>query len=249
MTTTRPDQRTGAFRLFLLASCLVHGTAGLVTWWLSPRLAQHLPASPGMIMVDLAAPAPAKGVNAAPATAASVPPAKTAIKPIAAAASPQPSAPAEAVRTITRPAEQPALTPGVPMSGAQNRGGAVAPQQVGGTGTAEHTSPNAVHTAGAEKSTPREISFGSANGPTFRKQVQPVFPSLARRRGKEGVVLLRLAINESGHLTQVELLEDPGYGFAEAAIEAVRNSSFSPAHHNGRPVAVRAILPIRFTLR
>jgi protein TonB len=93
------------------------------------------------------------------------------------------------------------------------------------------------------------MTFGSAGGPAFRKQAQPVYPSLARRRSKEGVVLLRLSINENGNLTHIELIEDPGHGFAEAAIEAVRSSSFSPAHYNGKPVAIQATLPIRFTLR
>jgi protein TonB len=104
-------------------------------------------------------------------------------------------------------------------------------------------------TTGNGRIAPQEITFGSANGPAFRKQVQPVYPSLARRRGKEGVVLLRISISETGQLTRLEVLEDPGYGFAEAAQEAVRGSSFTPAHHNGKPVAVLATLPIRFNLR
>ncbi len=93
------------------------------------------------------------------------------------------------------------------------------------------------------------MAFGSASGPAFRRQAVPVYPALAKRRNKEGVVLLRLSISETGQLTRLEVLEDPGYGFSEAAQEAVRNSSFTPARHNGKPVAVRAVLPIRFALR
>ena len=92
------------------------------------------------------------------------------------------------------------------------------------------------------------MEFGGVNAPSFKKQSLPVYPSLARRRNKEGVALLRLSINAAGQLTHVEILDDPGFGFAEAAVEAVRNSSFNPARHNGKPVAVRAILPIRFVL-
>jgi len=79
--------------------------------------------------------------------------------------------------------------------------------------------------------------------------VLPIYPSLAKRRGQEGVVLLRLSISATGHVTRLELLEDPGFGFAEAAQTAIRNSSFTPALHNGKPIAVRAVLPVRFTLR
>lgn len=93
------------------------------------------------------------------------------------------------------------------------------------------------------------MAFGSASGPAFRRQTTPAYPALAKRRNKEGVVLLRLSISETGQMTRLEVLEDPGYGFAEAAQEAIRSSSFTPAHHNGKPVAVRAILPIRFNLR
>ncbi len=94
-----------------------------------------------------------------------------------------------------------------------------------------------------------DVSFGGINGPSFNKQVQPVYPALAKRRGREGVVKLRLSITETGHLTSAELLEDPGFGFGAAALDAVRRSSFNPARHNGRPVAVKAVLPVRFALQ
>lgn len=61
-------------------------------------------------------------------------------------------------------------------------------------------------------------------------------------------MLLRLSISEDGQLSKAEVIEDPGYGFAEAALEAVQKSSFIPARQNGKAVAVRAILPIRFIL-
>lgn len=96
---------------------------------------------------------------------------------------------------------------------------------------------------------PLDMAFGSTSGPRFSKQALPIYPALAKRRGREGVVLLRLSISATGHLTRLELLEDPGFGFAEAAQTAIRNSSFTPALHNGKPIAVRAVLPVRFTLR
>lgn len=99
-----------------------------------------------------------------------------------------------------------------------------------------------------EKAQPPEVAFGSLQGPSFRKQVKPVYPTVANRRGRTGRVLLRLSITETGQLTRAEVLEDPGHGFAEAALEAVRQSSFIPAHQNGKPIAVRTTLPIRFKL-
>jgi protein TonB len=90
--------------------------------------------------------------------------------------------------------------------------------------------------------------FGSINGPFFLKMVSPEYPRLARRLGKEGKVILRLFIAENGQLISIELIERAGYGFDEAAIEALKASSFLPAKINGHPVACKALLPVRFKL-
>ena len=65
----------------------------------------------------------------------------------------------------------------------------------------------------------------------------------------EGLVVLRLDIDERGVLTRLEVLEDPGFGFSAAAAEAARKSRFSPARVNGRPAACRALLPVPFERR
>ncbi|MCX8028337.1 MAG: energy transducer TonB [Thermodesulfovibrionales bacterium] len=94
-----------------------------------------------------------------------------------------------------------------------------------------------------------DVEFGSPNAPTFIHREMPVYPLIARRIGKEGRVLLRLTIDEKGKLLNVEVLEDAGYGFSEAAVEAVKKSTFSPAMRDGKPVLSKALLPIRFSLR
>jgi protein TonB len=96
---------------------------------------------------------------------------------------------------------------------------------------------------------PGEMEFGSASGPSFMQRVMPAYPMVARRFNKEGKVVLRLTINEYGSLINVEVLEDPGYGLASAAVEAVKKSRYNPAHFGGRPVMAKAILPVRFTLQ
>lgn len=94
-----------------------------------------------------------------------------------------------------------------------------------------------------------EGEFGSESGPKFLHREMPVYPLMARRLGKEGRVLLRLTIDENGKLLNVEVIEGAGYGFTEAAVRAVKRSTFLPAAHNGRPVMSKALLPIRFNLR
>ncbi len=94
-----------------------------------------------------------------------------------------------------------------------------------------------------------DVEFGSVSGPNFNHREMPVYPTMARRLGKEGRVLLRLTIDEKGRLLNVEVIEDGGFGFTEAAIEAVKKSTFFPAFKDGKPVISRALLPIRFALR
>ena len=94
-----------------------------------------------------------------------------------------------------------------------------------------------------------EVAFGSATGPSFLQRVLPAYPLVAKRFNKEGKVVLRLTINEYGSLINIEVLEDPGYGLASAAVDAVKKSRYIPARIGGRPVMAKAILPVRFTLQ
>ncbi len=96
---------------------------------------------------------------------------------------------------------------------------------------------------------PVEASFGAGDGPRFLHKAMPRYPRLARELGKEGTVLLRLTIDDRGRLTHVEVLRGAGSGFDEEAVRAARESKFSPARMNGRAVACRAQLPVRFVLR
>ena len=96
---------------------------------------------------------------------------------------------------------------------------------------------------------PIETRFGESIAPCFLHRELPRYPMVARRIGKEGKVVLRLAIDEKGNLLDVEVLEKAGYGFTEAAVEAVKKSTFLPAKKDGKPIACRAILPIRFQLK
>ncbi len=93
-----------------------------------------------------------------------------------------------------------------------------------------------------------ETSFGATGAPAFIHRVLPVYPSLARRLGKEGRVVLKLLIDRHGKLRGIEVLESAGFGFLEAAIAAAKQSTYAPAIRNGEAVASAAILPVRFRL-
>ncbi len=111
--------------------------------------------------------------------------------------------------------------------------------------------PSEVHDK--EVSSVPETTFGSASGklvgPDFIRRVTPRYPVMARRLGVEGEVLLLLTIDEEGRLVDIEVLKGDSYGFEEAAIEALRRSTFRPAMKDGRPTKTRATLRVRFQLR
>ena len=93
------------------------------------------------------------------------------------------------------------------------------------------------------------VSFGSATGPHFLNQAMPVYPFAAKRMNKEGRVVLCLTIDETGRLLNAEVLEGAGFGFTEAALDAVRKSTYRPARRDGAAVLSRAVLSIRFELK
>lgn len=125
-------------------------------------------------------------------------------------------------------------------------------REVVGTIYAENQSDNKTKAAVVSQTESRgraETQFGNMGAPTFIHREMPVYPMLARRLGKEGKVILKLLIDMHGKLQNVEVVEPAGFGFTEAAIAAVKNSTYAPASRNGEKVTTTALLPIRFYLQ
>ena len=74
------------------------------------------------------------------------------------------------------------------------------------------------------------------------------YPPMALRQGIEAVVYLELFIDSKGAIKNIKVLKDPGHGFAEAAVAALKGIVCVPANANGKNVAVRYRYPIKFTL-
>ena len=78
----------------------------------------------------------------------------------------------------------------------------------------------------------------------------PAYPSLSRRIGEEGRVVLRVHVNEQGAATQVQLRTSSKHPrLDEAALDAVRRWRFVPARRGDQPVAAWVLVPISFSLR
>lgn len=76
----------------------------------------------------------------------------------------------------------------------------------------------------------------------------PVYTEVARKQRLQGVVILRLVIDETGDVAEVEVLKGLPLGLTETAIAAVEKWKFEPALHKGKPVAVLYNITINFRL-
>lgn len=75
----------------------------------------------------------------------------------------------------------------------------------------------------------------------------PTYPEKARKERIEGKMSLKLLVNVDGSVSDVNVLEGPEI-FHQAAIDAISQSRFKPAEHNGKVVPVWMVMPIEFSL-
>ncbi|MBD3349616.1 MAG: TonB family protein [Candidatus Eisenbacteria bacterium] len=84
--------------------------------------------------------------------------------------------------------------------------------------------------------------------PAVIKRVHPAYPELARQAELEGVVVLKVGVDEFGRVREALVIESVA-GLDEAALEAIYRWRFEPARQRDVPVPAWIVIPIRFTLR
>lgn len=210
--------------------------------------------------LETAAPAPAA---ASPASAE--PPSPVPVSPVPAAAVPhRPAVLTPPPRRVARPvpAAAPAPAPAAiaPPVAADNP--AVAAPTAGAPAAGEGAETGAEATAGQPQRDANGSGLGNVGTGTVageggggRTEVAPLdtpppsYPLSARRRGIEGRVELRLAIDASGRTVSVALARSSGFDSLDAAaLEAAAGWRFHPARRGGSPVASELRVPIRFQL-
>jgi protein TonB len=78
--------------------------------------------------------------------------------------------------------------------------------------------------------------------------IQPVYPRISRRRGEEGIVILSVEVLASGRTGNIGTVRSSGYPrLDKAAVDAARDTSFTPAQQGGR--AVDSTTELSFTFR
>ncbi len=84
--------------------------------------------------------------------------------------------------------------------------------------------------------------------PTLADEIRIPYPTLARKNGVEGAVVMDILVDNAGAVRDAKLVSGPGSGLDEAALEAVKRFKFKPAIIDGKPVAVRIRYAYRFVL-
>lgn len=78
----------------------------------------------------------------------------------------------------------------------------------------------------------------------------PAYPAPSRRFGEEGMVVLRVELDEGGRVAAAQVQRTSGYPrLDEAALNAVRIWRCTPARRDGQPVRAVALQPFKFILQ
>ena len=73
-----------------------------------------------------------------------------------------------------------------------------------------------------------------------------MYPDAARLAKKGGEVVILLTVDENGMPTDIKPLTSIGYGLEEAAVEAIKKTTFYPAIHGKTPVRQKVEIPYSF---
>lgn len=84
--------------------------------------------------------------------------------------------------------------------------------------------------------------------PQLIYKVEPEFSEEARKAKYSGMVVLAIEVDANGRATRFRVLESPGLGLDEKAIEAVRQWRFRPGLQDGKPIVTSATVQVNFRL-
>lgn len=83
----------------------------------------------------------------------------------------------------------------------------------------------------------------------YLKNPPPAYPSISRRLGEEGRVLLKVRVLEDGTAASVTLQKSSGFDrLDESALNAVKNWKFVPAKKGNQNISSWVVVPIVFSL-
>lgn len=85
--------------------------------------------------------------------------------------------------------------------------------------------------------------------PRYQLNAPPTYPGLARKRGQEGTVFLKVLVNKEGRVDELEIETSSGFTLLDrAAVSAVRKWSFEPGRRGEERVPMWVRVPVTFKL-
>jgi len=84
--------------------------------------------------------------------------------------------------------------------------------------------------------------------PKATYQREPEFSELARKQRFQGTVGMNIVIDKTGRVSRVSIAKPLGLGLDEQSVNMVRTWKFTPATHDGEPVAIIVWIEVDFHL-
>ena len=87
--------------------------------------------------------------------------------------------------------------------------------------------------------------------PVVTKEVKPEYTQEALDAHIEGIVEVTIVVQDDGKVGEATIARslDPTYGLDKQAVDAAKQWEFKPGTKDGKPVAVRVTLELKFTLK
>lgn len=148
---------------------------------------------------------------------------------------------------VQAPAAKPKATPAVAAQPTQNQPVQAQPIEATRQSAAVRA---AAQTSSAKPVATKPVAEVLSRKPSFREPPrQPNYPSQARRRNQQGVVLVEVRLDERGQQRSLNVLRSSGVeSLDRAALEAVAKWRFRPETTGGQAVPSRVQIPIQFAL-
>jgi len=205
--------------------------------WLAGVAAAHAVVLGGLIMGIGAPPLPVTPPRIVGMLVSDVPAAATHSpgKPMPKAAAPEPRKAQRAPEKT--PQAKPSTRPSAPPS----------ERAVSAVPSAQPARAAVVHSGGADAgSAPLSMPRTDA---AHLNNPKPVYPSLSRRMGEQGRVLLSVYILPDGSVGDIRVKQSSGFGrLDQAALDAVKRWRYIPARRGNEPIPYWYVQPISFSL-
>jgi protein TonB len=105
-------------------------------------------------------------------------------------------------------------------------------------------------TAPAESRPTGPVTLAAELSVSCPERTAPNYPMLSRRMNEAGTAILRVELDEQGHVAAARIATGSGYArLDDAALAAVKVWRCTPAQRNGQPVRAVALQPFKFVLQ